>query len=193
MNDKQVGELEGILAAEKPAAAPIVIPATASKPAQTLPPLSHIENVPINVNMPGSTAAPVQLRPAPNSQAPSPVKAKASSAPPSEPQPPGKPKPPFHLESIETLQRLTEDSLRTYDWQSIVLSIKISIEHHGYFPILQLIEASLLYESYILSGKDQFLGEALATEAVDAKPNRLTQAEFEFMTDLLSNMRFNRL
>lgn len=187
MNDKQLGELEEILAAEKsvtpsmPVSAPSATTST-PQPQQKLPPLSHIANVPTDVNMP---------QPTPLSSVPKPTKPITIATPkPQQPAKPITPKIPFALQHAEELQNLSVEILRKFDEQSIISVIKSQIEQHGYFVVLQLIEASPLYEAYISSGQAQLKGEVTATAA---NPNRLSQTEFEFMTDLLSNMRFNRL
>ncbi len=254
MNDKQLGELEEILANEKPAEPapaslpPVASPAlaaalrpqmpdkpaiapigsgssrpTAPKPAapkpaapkpaatsapfkpsppkpavappepmpqpipQSLPQLGHIANVPAGIAVampPASTSDTGAAEP------PIPKARLAASPPPDD-----RPKLAFQLSHPEDLQSLSIETLRKYAHESIVAAVKTSISEHGYFPILELIESSPLYDSYIASGKSLLSAQSTSENntARSNNPDRLTQEELEFMTDLLSNMRFNRL
>lgn len=98
----------------------------------------------------------------------------------------------YTLQEIEQLQELSVETIREHTLQSIFDAIRQAIQTNGYFAVLQLIEASPLYASYINAGK-QRLG-VVVPKTSDASPQEstLTQEEFEFMTDLLRNMRFNR-
>lgn len=227
MNDKQLGELEEILASEKPAQSkpvtvpPVATPALAAvlrpkiaKPnpptpqatppapvspphtpapiTQQIPPLGHIANVPTDLNISHSVPQPL-----PSASAPV-VPPKAPPAPPrpTPPEPPqdSTPRLHFQLSHVEDLQSLTLETLRKYAYESIISAIRSSLAEHGYFPILQLIEASPLYETYIRSGQNRLSIQATSDNSIPGNnANNLTQAELEFMTDLLSNMRFNRL
>lgn len=120
-----------------------------------------------------------QPRPKPAAQQP------AAIQPQSQPKAPGA----YQVEEIEELQNLSLQTLRDFTHQSITNTIRSAITEHGYFAILQLIEASPLYSSYIAAGKER-LGMRSASGAVIQAG--LTQEEFEFMVDLLRNMRFNR-
>ncbi len=233
MNDKQLGELEEILAAE-PAPSPAQqAPANIN---QKLPPLTHLANIPSDVNarrvseiksptvppkpqqtpqvgqplqnqkLPISPPAPRMPIPPPRPPmrppviptavpAPSPAKIPPPAMPklkyqPEPVQPPPQPEPqvPYTIEKPEDLSLLSEDSLRIHPAQSILDTVHQAISEHGYFPVLQLIEASPLYAAYINAGHERLGGQPQSNSG----QSLLTQAEFEFMTDLLSNMRFNR-
>ena len=197
MNDKQLGELEEILAAEAPAVKPSVsasAPAMNSvKPAtpqavqptqapqtQKMPPLSHIANIPSDVTMTHSVPAPLSSQSAGISQ---PINtAPANYAPePSRPEGAQGYKPAFTLEDPEQLQTISVDTIRNFDLQSVVNVIRDAIIEEGYFHILQLVEESPLYKSYLESGQS----------LLNNKQATMSQAEFEFVTDLLRHMRFN--
>ncbi len=215
MNDKQLGELEEILAKEEVVVAPPPQPPTpkplprapvpkavppappkptpppppVAKPAPPippLPPLKHIANVPSNMappnfsqpSKPSQSVAPVQSDPTAEpaivtstpeqNQDTAPLQSTSAA--------------PYKQEHPEDLKNLTARDLRNFDLQSMVNAIKTTIAEHGYFPILQLIEQSPLYESYIKAGEMKLKG----------LPGDLNQSEFEFVTDLLIHMRFNR-
>lgn len=182
MNDKQLGELEEILAAEQPAAAPVV---------PNLPPLSHIANIPTDVTMRRSVT-PTQTPTSQSFKPPAPVTPQAPVQPPVpvKPKVPAKPMPPLLLEDAELIGQFTIDTIRGYDLQTIVNAVRDAIGAHGYFHILQLVESSPLYESYIESGKQRLSPQANSSTLTNAA--LLTQEEFEFFTDLLRSMRFNR-
>ena len=249
MNDKQLGELEDILASDPnvaktssqaqkiPSSKPLAPtqpnfqnqPTQQTQPVQTdsvqqLPPLSHIANMPTDITMTHSVpVAPAtssqSLKPLPRttpspglsslSQKPGYVKpinststAKAPmptplptaaktvpfsvppSVPPIQPKPKSQPQEVYSISDPGDLQKLNMESLRQYTFQSIYDSISKAIQANGYFKILQLIESSSLYASYIAAGKERL--------GAPAQQLTLTQEEFEFMTDLLRNIRFNR-
>ncbi len=247
MNDKQLGELEEILAAESPAIseqtaniqhskpASSASPAAAQTPApnQQLPPLTHIANIPTDVTIaPPPPLKPLTARPTPspnlsnmprrsdlgNAQAASPSKPRAplptstnvrvpapSPAPrPAAPvtaQPKPRPRPKteeiYSITDPEDLRHLSAEIIRTHSLQSVFDAIRTAIEENGYFAILQLVEASPLYISYMNTGKQRLGAQLTPGEDAAANPpadpeSILTQEEFEFMTDLLRNMRFNR-
>lgn len=253
MNDKQFGELEEILASEfaqgeeQPAQTintgkaiqPSQMSQQQASPIKNMPPLSHIANVPTDVDMVHSVpppppkpepkpvvpqtapqmsqppkpleVKPLSIRPTPSPtlsafpptpnyqrpasvQAPKPaqqpapipkIKEQSVAVPPAPPVPPvTKPQSniPFVIQQVEDLQRMSLDSIRIHSSQSIFDVFKKAIEEYGYFTVLQLVEASPLYIEYVNSGKERLNGNE----------SSLTQAELEFMTDLLRNMRFNR-
>ncbi len=251
MNDKQLGELEEILATEhKTSELPEVKDNSAAGLLKNMPPLSHIANVPMDVNMDRSPMPPAPTppqppiaqqpisnftsKPAPQPQpvpqpipqrpvsvqaqpqpkpAPQPMPA-APSMPPvapiinplpkprpvatppvqpqvpqSEPQPAPQQQVPYAINQIEDLQRLNLESLRIHTFESISEAIRNAIAEHGYFAILQLIETSELYAGYLDAGR-----ERLGMKSPSGLPVKagFTQGEFEFMTDLLRSMRFNR-
>lgn len=215
MNDKQLGELEEILAAEpqpqtqqpqpQPARTTPPAPATASlsddRPA--LPPLTHIANIPTDVTMTHSVPkVPVRPTPSPNlsaggsSMPPKPNYVKPShivkdAAPQTTKTAPltSKSQTPYLIQSPEDLQNLEVKTIREFSLQSIFDAVRKSIEEVGYFAVLQSIEASPLYSSYIGAGQERLGG---GSQPQKDPQLTLTQAEFEFMTDLLRNMRFNR-
>ena len=190
MNDKQLGELEEILAAEQPtiSPAPPVVP--------NLPPLSHIANIPTDVTMKHSVPPTKSVRPPqqpfPSTKPQVPLTPQAQVQPPAPVKPtvPVKPKPPLLLEDVELIGKFTIDTIRNYDLQTIVNAVRDAIAAHGYFHILQLVESSPLYESYIESGKQRLSPQANSSSLTNTA--LLTQEEFEFFTDLLRSMRFNR-
>lgn len=220
MNDKQLGELEEILAAEPqsqtqaqpPQPAPTTSTAPSTAPASAslsddhpaLPPLTHIANIPTDVTMTHSVpTVPVRPTPSPNLSAggtsqtpPKPNGAKSShivkdTAPQNSKTTPltSKSQTPYQINSPEDLQNLEVKTIREFSLQSIFDAVRKSIEEVGYFAVLQSIEASRLYNSYISAGQERLGGAA--QEEKDSQLT-LTQAEFEFMADLLRNMRFNR-
>jgi hypothetical protein len=160
----------------KPAVAPAPAPPfqkPASEPAlPPLAPLSHIANVPSDValthSLPTHVNSPEQI------PAPTPAPEAKHTLQKSTQQ--------FTIEQPDDLKGLNIATLRNYDWHSIAEQVKKAIGEVGYFQILQIIESSALYEAYIQSGKMRLQGD----------PSEVTQEEFEFMTDLLSSMRFNR-
>jgi hypothetical protein len=226
MNDKQLGELEEILnmgeevnvqpipAPQPPVAQPPVNPQPAAPAAPVkMPPLSHLANVPTNVNMshsvPQTAVRPTAMPNAPTKPSaskptsqPAPATAKPSM-PTMKPLEPAKPSstfkpqpvepPPTHLEKydidhIAELEELSPTTLRHYELQSVVDVIRQAIQNYGYFQVLQLIESSPLHKGYIKTGK-AMMGHK---ESETANPElNLTQTELEFMADLLRHMRFN--
>ncbi len=116
---------------------------------------------------------------------PKPASAPQSTAVP-EPEPaPSKIVPnqsPYRAVTVDDLHQLTADSLRIHDWQSVIDEVKKFITEHGYFKVLQILETSPLYGSYLQAGKARF----------EESESDLTQEEFEFVADLLTHMRFNR-
>lgn len=186
MNDKQLGELEEILSSGTPK--PII---SQPAPVQKMPPLTHIANIPTDISMshtPISTPPPIPVNPVPL------VK----------PQPTPKPDtqedimkvahspvtlPRLTPEKPEDVQQFSLETLRTYDLQSVVDAVRGLIQEHGYFKIVQFLEASPLYDSYINSGKERLRS---TTNKPVSSNSMLTQEELEFMTDLLRHMRFNR-
>lgn len=219
MNDKQFGELEEILAAEfptlkqeeeqapepkipaapiqpiiKPSPQPVVPPAMPSAPvkapASKMPPLSHIANIPTGVGVtpdapavvtgPNPAAMKASVTQMPPASAPTPV----NYAPtPAATETSDNPKPAFSVADVEDLQNISVETIRGFVLQSVVDVIRDAIIENGYFHVLELIEASPLYASYIESGK----------QLLQNQQSTLTQAEFEFITDLLTHMRFNRV
>ncbi len=186
MNDKQLGELEEILASEKPT----ISPAPSAVP--NLPPLSHIANIPTDVTMKHSVPPSQNFRPPVQTFPPNKPQAQAPVQPPApaKPQAPLKPKQPLILEDVELIGKFTTDTLRNYDLQTVVNTVRDAIAAHGYFHILQLVETSPLYESYIESGKQRLSPQANSSSLTNTA--LLTKEEFEFFTDLLRSMRFNR-
>lgn len=183
-------------------------------PQPHLPPLSHIANIPSEISEPfrspssfqNSTPKPQELNTPEQSQesktsTPKPFNLPQTKPPSRSPaeQEQVKPitpstasqklKPPFVLQDIEKLAELSVDTVRKFDLQSIVNTVRDVILERGYFHALELIETSPLYRTYIESGK-QRLGPGNTSSAGETL---LTQAEFEFVTDLLRHMRFNRL
>lgn len=237
MNDKQLGELEEILAAggEADAASaslgfpgsPAAMPNPAASPAEAISPLrmpqlNHIANIPSDVSMARSTPVtqmpkkmvsplksinplvPPLTKPAsliskspvaaPRSVASQPSAVKVPGAA-LQPQPAAAPlqsqsPEKFISDHPEDLKNLTIETIRTHDLQSIVDVVRGFIQEYGYFKVLQIIESSQLYEEYINSGKERLK----ISIGAPAAPNDslLTQAEFEFVADLLRHMRFNR-
>jgi hypothetical protein len=203
MNDKQLGELEEILASGGSAATisslaseKSSLPASVSK----LPQLSHIANIPTNIHLKegvGATVKPVNTIPTvklpplkPISVKPvNPVKSFSQPSADHATSPASARKPAFSIETLEDIKDLNPEVLRKFDLQSVVDIIRSAIQEHGYFHILQLLEASSLYGAYIQSGTERLKAQG---QPVPAIKTDLTQAEFEFMTDLLSHMRFNR-
>lgn len=220
MNDKQLGELEEILAAEPqpqtqqpqtqparttpPTTSPTPATASLTDDRPALPPLTHIANIPTDVTMTHSVpAVPVRPTPSPN------LSAGGTSLTPSKPnyakpshivkdaQPQNsktapltsKSQTPYLIQSPEDLQNLEVKTIREFSLQSIFDAVRKSIEEVGYFAVLQSIEASPLYSSYISAGQERLGG---GVQPQQDSQLTLTQAEFEFMTDLLRNMRFNR-
>ena len=240
MNDKQLTELEEILASPQ-STTPAQQPA---RPTSKIPPLTHLANIPAGVGerppavkpatplpvapplptTPPSTppTAPQKplaqpAKPPVTNQAPPPSRPtepftppsvlKPSKVPPPPPVMPRKEQParelkplvppktvalpeeeagdsniPFIIEHPEDLQNLSMRTLRKFDKQTIINVVKETIQAHGYYPILGIIEASPLYKSYLESGNLMLQNQAAP----------LTQAEFEFVADLLTHMRFNR-
>lgn len=214
MNDKQLGELEEILGAmpgQQPAKQGIPAPSAQDIPVAKMPPLSHIANVPADVTMTHSVPPAADVKPVPQP----PVKVaidklspKPSTLPlhqpmPAKPSPPpapvkpmvAKPKPPTSgtlkklvIGQVSDIQAFDVATLRQYELQSVVDAVRGAIQANGYFHILQQLEASPLYRSYIETGKIM-LGHGKAT--VTDPETTLTQTELEFITDLLRHMRFN--
>ena len=189
-----------------PSPTPSTSPSTASltddRPA--LPPLTHIANIPTDVTMTHSVpAVPVRPTPSPNLSAggasltpPKPNYAKPShivkdAAPQNSKTAPltSKSQTPYLIHSPEDLQNLEVKTIREFSLQSIFDAVRKSIEEVGYFAVLQSIEASPLYSSYISAGQERL---GAAAQPQNDSQLSLTQAEFEFMADLLRNMRFNR-
>lgn len=93
----------------------------------------------------------------------------------------------FSINDPSELQTLSPTTLRQYNLQTLADTIRDIIQERGYFSILQIIESSQLYKSYLETGK-AMLG------APNQKNNpelTLSQAELEFVTDLLIHIRFN--
>jgi hypothetical protein len=217
MNDKQLNELEEILnsgTGESGAASTAPAPGSAADLAvpkyppvqQKMPPLNHISNLPTDLTMP----SPASKSQTPLAQAPSaqpthpnihppinrpfiPASPKHSS-PKSTESPAAAPvKDPsrktFQTDRVEDIQAFSIDTIRSYDLQSVVNAVRGLIQEYGYYKILHAMEASPLYDSYINSGQERLkasVGSPISNNSL------LTQAEFEFMTDLLRHMRFNK-
>lgn len=153
---------------QRPTPAPAPTPTPSPEPkAKIMPPLSHIANVPSGVDG-GRASAPAE--PPPTNYATLPAKDSA-------------PKPAFSISAPEEIQNISTQTLRDYDMGSIVVAIRNAILEDGYFAVLQLVENSQLYSEYLESGKLILQNQKAA----------LTQEEFEFVADLLRNMRFNRV
>lgn len=196
MNDKQLGELEEILAAPKPA----------PKPAP-LPEMSHISNMPNTVAQrpapaPAPQSAPVATKapavppvppPPPLSKPviprvlnPQPSPRPVPPPAPARPVPPPKTTPmnPLVIEGLEGLQALSVDVLRQHENSTVIPAVQMLAQSYGYFATLQNFEASPLYNAYLAAGRNRLLG----------KPDSvLTQAEFELVADLLQAIRLNRI
>ncbi len=173
--------------------APQVRPPRASAPQPPtlpdlqMPPLSHIANIPTGVNL--NRSAPPVVKPLPKTQplveqspAQSMVPAQSTSPTAGATPSPNIKKSPLQLVQPQDMQTLSLETLRTTELQSIVDSIQNLITEYGYFAVLQLLEASPLYNSYMEAGQDKLQGNT----------STMTQEEFEFMTDLLIHMKFNR-
>lgn len=190
MNDKQLGELEEILAATPVHMKPV---AQSQKPAapvpngltlKKMPPLSHIANIPADVTM--AHSVPQQLNNVPNpSSSKHDTLAEAKSLPVDVPPavPPKKQK--LAISSPLDVQTFTAATLHEYELQSVADAMRNIIQQNGYFQILQRLEASPLYQSYLQTGK------TLLGHTDNTSTPVLTQSEFEFITDLLRHMRFN--
>ena len=211
MNDKQLSELEEILAsggpnldagaasAAQPATPPVVFPPLATP---KMPPLTHIANIPTDVTM---SHTPVQVPESPPSVS-APLTTPPAQKPPTSTVPLAQPQsgtaedtipkhssgitqPRLKIEQPEQIQEFSLETLRSNDLQSVVDAVRNQIEQHGYFKVVQFLEASPLYDSYINSGKERLR----STSGAQVSNNSLlTQEELEFMTDLLRHMRFNR-
>lgn len=140
-----------------------------------------------------------KLEPAPQPQPVTPVAQPASAPQPaaSQSSTPTQPQPEQPLAKIayqitdpNELQQLTLQSLRKYTQESIMAVVKTCMAEFGYFGILQIIEASQLYASYVAYGQKRLNGEQTQAEGMQIA---FTQEEFEFMTDLMRKMRFNQL
>lgn len=195
-----------------PISTPPVPPKPPVPPVTKMPPLTHIANIPTDVSMnhaptvPPKPQVPAQVPPVnqakpsapPTSSIPSrPIApATTSTKPPTAEKTPAAPQRPsgitlprYKAEKMEDIQEFSLDTLRTYDLQSVVDAVRDQIQQHGYFKIVQYLEASPLYDSYINSGKERLR----STSGQQVSNNSLlTQEELEFMTDLLRHMRFNR-
>ena len=193
MNDKQISELEEILQA----------PAKVPAPAPVLPTLSHISNMPTQIGGAGATARPMPSRPAsPVAQTESPRPAlrpvsqmtkQGMVARPKDDHRPaemgpalGKQLQSAEFGSLEDLEALNLEKFRNIDPMSIPDALHPMVLHYGYFPVLQYLESSRLYESYLATGK-----KLLTNTPLEPRFN-LTQAEFEAMTDVLQAMRLNK-
>lgn len=194
---------------------PVSTPPTSVKPSMPpltkMPPLTHIANIPTDISssqVPVTARPPVSSQASPLNQAKPPVPP-ASSIPtrptapaetvtkhPTQPEttavpqrPSGITLPRYKAEKMEDIQAFSLETIRTYDLQSVVDAVRDQIQQHGYFKIVQYLELSPLYDSYINSGKERLRstsGEQVSNNSL------LTQEELEFMTDLLRHMRFNR-
>lgn len=167
-----------------PAPAKPVAPVTPARlPAKPLPPVR-----------PPVAAAPPASIPAQSAPSAQPVNPPSQKSAPVEPVAQQRPvaAPPvlkkLSIANLTDIQAFEVATLRQYELQSIVDAIRTIIQANGYFQILQQLEASPLYRSYIQTGKFM-LGEGNA-EVADPETT-LTQTEFEFLTDLLRHMRFN--
>lgn len=192
MNDKQIGELEEILQA----------PAPANAEAPVLQTLSHISNLPTQMGGAAAGARPIAPpRPTPPPSAARPplrpmpqmVKSGVSTeplAPISVGATPLPPKPsgltPAQFDDLENVDAFTLEQFRSFDPETIVAALHPLVLHYGYFTVLQHLEASKLYESYLATGKKLLSGTALEPRF------NLTQAEFETMTDVLQALRLNK-
>ena len=167
-----------------PSPAPVSAPTPVPTPISARPtPSPTLSNMP-----PRSTPQkPQPSTPANNPVSPAPTSSAPAPAPESEPAPaPQQSQSVFAIRQLEDLQQISVDTIRNFSFQSIFNVIRSAIQENGYFAILQLVESSPLFSSYLSSGNKRLGGTSSATEP------ELTQAEFEFMTDLLRNMRFNR-
>ncbi len=200
MNDKQVGELEEILKA------PSAPRAAAPSPAADLPTMSHISNLPTQMNMGGQEARlqPVKPQPvkpiAPPAQMalrptmPTPTKTAVASARPASPvggdakavRPINDQLQPAQFDDLENLADLDLSQFRKLDPGTISAALEPLILNYGYFTVLENFEATKLYQSYIATGK-----KLLANSPLEPRFN-LTQTEFEDVTDILQSMRMNK-
>lgn len=191
MNDKQLGELEEILSAPK---------STASTASQaSLPPLTHISNLPTEVNAPHA-ASPKPPLFSPATQTSRPVTAQPAPAIPRvlNPQPISRPAPvrsaprpaqvtPMHplvIPNPSALQTLDVGTLREHEHAAIIQGVQAVAQSYGYFAALQHFEASPLYAAYLTAGKNRLMGRP---------DSGLSQAEFELVADILQAIRLNRV
>lgn len=200
MNDKQLGELEEILAAPAqspiPAAAPKPMPP--AMPAAAAPPLSHITNLPTGLNQPvpnepviKDSPSLIKAKPLPPptrpiipkviNPKPQPRPAQVDAPPPTRSNLP--PMNPLVLKDLSGVQALSPNTLRQHEHNSVITAIQMIAQSYGYFAALQNLEASPLYAAYLQAGKNRLAGKPDST---------LSQAEFETVTDILLGMRLNR-
>ncbi len=196
MNDKQVGELEEILQAQSPAGAEPML--------QTL---SHISNLPTQMGMQPVGAKAVQPLPRPISPPPMVARPQLRPAPSlfRPPSPAAKPQPvgatpepqarpmarsselqPAQFDDLENVDSFNLEQFRHYDPETIVAALQPLVLHYGYFTVVQHLESSKIYESYLATGKK------LLTKTPLEERFNLTQAEFETMTDILQALRLNK-
>lgn len=208
MNDKQLGELEDILGMSVSSAT--VSSAPTATPGSQMPPLNHISNIPSDVTMTFASQTATDAQKAPSIEKLVTVEQSSQPVVPKPLMPPKPILPPvapiprqaivqpskqganpesLNLQDAQEIQAFTANTLRQFDFDSIVSAVRKTIERYGYFRILQLFEASELHKSYITTGK-VMLGHASSKDALKPE-SMLTQAEFEFVTDLLRHMRFN--
>lgn len=195
MNDKQLGELEEILAADKPAAPPVSSPPT-PPPATTptpppvppvsvgrMPQLSHISNLPSSVSIPTPMPSPERVAPKPMPTAPPPLSREVTKPPAAPtPQPKRDPIATANFKDLSELIKLTPEDLRNYG-DSILPAITQLVGKFGYFATSQSLETSPLFHSYLTTGKSRLQGTQPPAESA------LSQAEFELVTDILLAMR----
>lgn len=195
----------------KPKPAPVAPPVPQPRP---VPQPARVQPTPAPVipksNPPKTNFTPLPVRPTPSPSlgdiAPKPVIQRVPApAPAAQPAPIPVPQPQFTqpaepvptqgqatltVQDFSELQNLNLQTLRNFNYQSISSVIKTAIAEHGYFPVLQLIESSDLYKGYIEAGKERLGVRSPSGAEIRAG---FTQEEFEYVADLLLNMRFNRL
>ncbi len=201
MNDKQLGELEEILAGPQGKSAP----APTQIPKQATQALSHISNLPKNIQAPGRQLSEPIIgdspslikapKPAPVQTAVRPsipkvinpmVSPRPMHIPTPAPAPSGSKLPPMNplvLSDLSSVQSLSVKSIRDHEHNSAVNALQMIAQSYGYFSTLQNFESSMLYKAYLTAGKNRLAGRPDST---------LSQAEFELVTDMLQAMRLNR-
>ncbi|HMQ01583.1 MAG TPA: hypothetical protein PKD79_00725 [Candidatus Doudnabacteria bacterium] len=94
--------------------------------------------------------------------------------------------PKFQLLSLSDIETLTADVLHHQNRSAFYSAIMALAQKFGYFRALSSIEQSPLYQDYMDYGR-----LLLANQTNTALP--LTQEEFEFVADLLSALKINRV
>lgn len=219
MNDKQIAELEEILQPEAVANAAAKSAPINSSGAQTTrmeqPSLSHISNLPTRLSDPRlapKTVPEQPSKPVPSISSsvpyaskpiyPAPTKSSPGFVPTSKnpiitPRPAGNAvssslgkdmmlaKPFTGLEKLEDVKTLTAGALHSTNREELYAAITKLVATSGYFAVLTNFEESPLYKNYIDYGKAKLSGSTSQT--------RISQEEFEFITDLLLSLKINRV